>query len=289
MSAKTIIPRGFSYLGGNRWSDITRDERFFCQRLYTKIENNVGKFINHINDKTKLNLPLDVDWEPSYEVCFYRDLWYYNKKLDKKIKLHSPKRTFDLCLFSENRIIIIEAKAQQAFDKEQMELFKKDFEHIQEIAQNVTNHSIDCIVLGLVSNKYSKYLKENKIDFSFERGIFDPSKMLNWEELSELYDNDPVLKRADEVFEENEIFTYGKNNEGYMTGEELQKKFTSDPTCTLCVGRNKGLSGNDLKNDITSGKWRQHRYETKNTSVPPNGNWFTLADFILAIEKHAVL
>lgn len=288
MSTKVAMPRGFSYLDGKRWSDITRDERFFCQKLYTQIETDTNKFINHINDKTKLNLPLDVDWEPSYEVCFYRDLcYYYNKKLGKKIELPS-KRTFDLCLFSENQIIIIEAKAQQVFDRKQIELFKDDLKHIQKIAQNVTNHSIDCIVLGLVSNKYSKYLKENKIDFSFKRGIFDPDKMLNWKELSELYNNDPVLKRADEVFEVEEILTYGKNNEGYMTGEELQKKFASEPGCTLCVGRNKGLSGNDLKNDITSGKWKQHRYETKETSVPPNGNWFTLADFILAIGKHTV-
>jgi len=54
--------------------------------------------------------------------------------LDKAIpndNQYSPKRTFDLCLFSNEHIVIIEAKAQQGFHGDQLKEFEKDEEDIK--------------------------------------------------------------------------------------------------------------------------------------------------------------
>ena len=65
----------FEYLGGSRWSDLTRDERFFCQRLYEIVKSDsVEGFARHISQILFLGLPLGGEWEISYEVCFYRCL-----------------------------------------------------------------------------------------------------------------------------------------------------------------------------------------------------------------------
>ena len=106
---------GFSYLDGKRWAQVTREERFFCAHLFGLLDEDseMQKMLSYINDRTGIALPRDVEWELAFEVCFYRDLRHLEKN---KGELHSPKRTFDLCLFSEGAIVILEAKAQQDFE-----------------------------------------------------------------------------------------------------------------------------------------------------------------------------
>lgn len=84
---------GLEYFNGSRWEDITRDERFFCQRLYELARTGEGlaKFLRLLNEKCSLALSLDVEWELGYEVCFYRDFWHWNSKQGKCFSL---KRTF---------------------------------------------------------------------------------------------------------------------------------------------------------------------------------------------------
>lgn len=112
---------GFDYLDKKNWIDITREERFFCAYLYFDIKKDVNNFINWLNENTldpkyndkKIHLGLDVkqEWDVGFEVCFYRDYKHQNRESVQKD--YSPKRTFDLCLFSPDTIIIIEAKVQQ--------------------------------------------------------------------------------------------------------------------------------------------------------------------------------
>src|SRR5882672_11412807 len=100
---------GFTYLGGNNWSDITREERFFCAELYIKIKNSENAFVRWLNAQEKISISgedCETEWETAFEVCFYRDFPHkFRPEIPDK---YSPKRTFDLCLFSEKNIIIIE-------------------------------------------------------------------------------------------------------------------------------------------------------------------------------------
>ena len=106
---------GLRYLKNNvSWSKVTREERFFCAHLYFLIkEEGLSKFVGYLSEVHNMSLPVDANWEAAYEACFYRDFWYH---WDKKGELFSKKRTFDLCLLSDDMIIVIEAKSNQEFE-----------------------------------------------------------------------------------------------------------------------------------------------------------------------------
>jgi len=102
---------GFIYLDGKNWIDVTREERLFCSYLYWDIKKSVKDFVSWLSTISGLALRFDDTWEVGYEVCFYRDLQKFRRKpLD--LTRYSRKRTFDICLFSESTIVIIEAKVQ---------------------------------------------------------------------------------------------------------------------------------------------------------------------------------
>jgi hypothetical protein len=118
---------GFEYFEGKNWIDISREERLYCAHLYFQIRGKELEFVKWLNENHKMKLPTESEWEIGYEVCLYRD--YFKQLRDETICKdnvdYPPKRTFDLCLFSEENIVIIEAKVQQRFDAEQSEVFKQ--------------------------------------------------------------------------------------------------------------------------------------------------------------------
>ncbi len=231
---------GLSYLNGKTWSEVTRDERFFCSHLYNLIINNgIAQFLSYLNEKHRVNFDTNTYWEIGYEVCFYRDFWHLN---GKKTKLFSPKRTFDLCLFSEKAIIIIEAKSDQRFEADQLESFEKDKNQV--IAET---HVKSIFLIGLKSSKY-------QVPTEFELVFNGP--ILSWGELATFYNNDSILQRANDIFDPGKEISYGKNNKsGYMTGLQLQKHYSNGEE--FFVGRSGGLNGSILRKDIESGNWKQ--------------------------------
>lgn len=84
---------------GKPWLEITREERYFCAELFFEIRNDPKRFINFLNKNKILEFNPDQDWEIGYEVCFYRDLLYSDRKRVRKYEKYPTKRTFDLCLF----------------------------------------------------------------------------------------------------------------------------------------------------------------------------------------------
>ena len=256
----------WDYLKGKTWAEITRDERFFCQHLYHLIRTSPRGFVAEINRITGLTLDAQTPWEIGYEVCFYRDFWHL---MEKKVVLHSPKRTFDLCLFSKNDIVIIEAKAQQSFenDSSQEDSFKRDKILVAELTKaNVT-------LIGLASSNYltpqrkSKLLTEVKIS---AQPIF--AGLLCWSDLSTYFSNDLVLARADEIYE--------KSQKGSLSGEQLLT--VGDILKSIGAGK-EFLIGCDgglkkfakLVHQVPSKKFR-----TSADTTPPNRNWFSSSEVI---------
>lgn len=256
---------GFSYLNGLSWAEVTREERFFCQHLYSLLrKDGPTTFLAYVNRKVGISLPLDAAWEPAYEACFYRDLRYLKGRTGP---LFSPKRTFDLCLFSQQAILIVEAKAQQSFDGEQLGSFAADRDQVRELTGVAT------YVVGLASSACPTAIGCNE--------VFD-GPLLTWRDLASLYGGDATLLRADAVFDPDQRDTWGKNNQGgHMTGEELLSAFARGDS--LFVGRRGGLCGPLFAEDARSGSWRTRRYETTPSSTPPNDNWFRLEDFAKAV------
>lgn len=144
---------GFTYLKTQTWRQVTREERFFCSHLYHSLIGKENEFLGWLNKKLDLNLPAQIEWEVSYEVCFYRD--YYKTILNQTAPEEIRKRTFDLCLFSESLILIIEAKVQQDFEKDQIEFLKEDVERIE----NLLDNKVKVIPILLGTQKHIDNLK----------------------------------------------------------------------------------------------------------------------------------
>jgi len=171
---------GFTYLDGKNWVDVTREERLFCLYLYWDIKDKEKEFVLWLNENWDLGLSVDDNWEAGYEVCFYRDIQKLRKEpLD--LSRYSRKRTFDLCLFSENAIIIIEAKVQQMFNKREIQKFQKDRVNIPKII----GKNLDVLVLALASSVYFSNYRRYGRNNILSKPNFDA--LITWKQIGEMY------------------------------------------------------------------------------------------------------
>jgi len=191
---------GFAYFGKEKWINISREERLFCAHLYWAIKSRENKFLEWISQRHQCGIrftssEIESDWEVGYEVCLYRD---YLKNKGESIKSgdysSKVKRTFDLCLFSKRRIIIIEAKVCELFKKSQVESLEADIIQIPELLE--TPVRVDAIAIA--SSKYFKnYEKRHRKDESNLLQAF--SCRITWSELEDFY-NDSIFRWADSIY-----------------------------------------------------------------------------------------
>ena len=159
---------GLCWLKGKTWRQVTREERYFCAELFSVIRQDFRGFVQFLNKEshwvgegnTRPNP--ETNWDPAYEICFYRDIGFYRDsgkngtELDGKF---SRKRTFDLALFSNKAIILIEAKVHQGFDGKQLGYLKSDRENVSKWT-NVPKEMI--FLVGLISSEYHPRCKTQK-------------------------------------------------------------------------------------------------------------------------------
>lgn len=195
-----------TYLNNNSWLDITREERYYCSELFFHFREDPLKLINLLFKTKTINCldkkDLKSKWEIGYEVCFYRDLIHHlNKTRDNKIKIdnYNRKRTFDLCLFSENKILIIEAKVQSGFDSKQMKHFKKDEKHFNNLGIKEGIKFPEIHLVGLAADTYfinvekpgrkgiPELIKENYLTWS---DIYNGTEKIKiFQKANQLYNN----------------------------------------------------------------------------------------------------
>lgn len=193
--------RDLSWLCGKTWGQVTREERYFCAELFFVIREDIRKdnhrfvqFLNRENHWKKAHRPIPkMNWDPAYEVCFYRDIarHYYSIGKDKPKGDFSQKRTFDLALFSNEAIILIEAKAHQGYTTDQLGWLDCDYKNVRKWVK-VREEMI--FRVGLISSKY--------------RPVCDTQKhfdlIITWSGLACLYGDDArakqIFSRADEIY-----------------------------------------------------------------------------------------
>lgn len=174
-----------NYFNNKTWAQISREERFFCAELFFEIRNNPKPFLELLGKKSD-------SYEIAYEVCLYRDLL---KAYGKSIKATSlpQKRTFDLALFSEDEIIIIEAKANTGFDSKQLESFNEDIANIGSLFKLIGHKTPKISSIAIYSSRYSPKAKT----------IVDFQKTITWKELSEIYPaKSELFISADETYKD---------------------------------------------------------------------------------------
>lgn len=180
------------YLHDRNWANWSREERFFCAVLFEYIRRDPSAFAKWVNEHASLGLDMEGDWEVGYEVAFYRDyLWSTEKSARES---HYPaKRTFDLCLFGRQSIVIIEAKVFEHFKGDQNKEFAKDKKRITGLPGF---QSIDVRTVALASSKYfenaDKYAKPETLK------VFDG--VIKWSDLFEFY-GDKLFSRADLLYQ----------------------------------------------------------------------------------------
>jgi hypothetical protein len=267
---KGVDEVGFKYLDGNRWEEVTREERFYCQRLFELVRGeSVEGFVQYLIETLSLEISPIGEWELGFEVCFYRDLWQLR---NRNGALYSPKRTFDLCLFGESAIIIIEAKAASGFDQMQNNYFREDIKQVREITK------VEAVRLVGLCSSHCELDEDTMI--TFERRI------VFWRDLAARYNNDMILKRANDIYNKAEIFTkYGRNSDVKLSGSALLEAYRGG--ASWWVGRGGGgFLGDRFLNDVQSGLWRTQMYEV-NTSAEaaPSPNFFGLDEFARAVGE----
>ena len=124
-----ILEDRMEYLNGKTWDEITREERFFCAELFYELKKNPKPFL----DICKLNS--NQKYEIGFEVCFYCDILKAYEMENNEY--FSPKRTFDLVLFSDEKIHIFEAKSHQGFKNEQLKDIIKDPDEIRKLFEKI--------------------------------------------------------------------------------------------------------------------------------------------------------
>ena len=136
-----------------KWQDKTREERQFCAGLYNEIRRCPGRFVALLNSceihrDAMPTLKQSEFVDVGFEVAFYRDITKMGFKTftDDCVK---RQRKFDLALFFERHLIVIEAEAQQSFGKSDIENLERDQTLLGDRLRGVTT----CFV-GLCSSKY---------------------------------------------------------------------------------------------------------------------------------------
>ena len=200
---------GFSHLGNKNWRDITRDERYFCAELFFHIKGKEKEFVNWLMKQPSINCisveDIEAEWEIGYEVCFYRDYIRVigeknkNRNIKKSLEKYPVKRTFDLCLFSEKKIIIIEAKAQQGFHSEQNSEFEKD----RNLLRTLLDEKVSINFIALCSSVHFKNLEKHGKEKGLPK-VFE-GNWISWNQLKDFNNGNPVFDRAEGLYNDKKI------------------------------------------------------------------------------------
>lgn len=117
-----------------KWSEVTREERFFTSFLFHDVQQNQQPLLKLLHSKLELHFDISII-DVGYEACFFRDAYHTEPKLIKKRQRPLEKQTFDIMLWlSDQSIVIIEAKAQQGFSMKQLDMLDQSLSIMLELS-----------------------------------------------------------------------------------------------------------------------------------------------------------
>jgi hypothetical protein len=183
---------GIGYLQDQPWSDWTREERFFCAILFSHARQDPAAFARWLIGTTGLKIEADGEWDLGYEVCFYRDYLWQQGGSAKHQDLPA-KRTFDLCLFGERDLIVIEAKVCEAYTRAQNDDFAHDKARIARLSGM---EGIGVLLVALASSRY--FANADRYGRAETLEVFE-GHPISWQQLADHY-GDEFLGQADGMY-----------------------------------------------------------------------------------------
>jgi len=166
-------------------SEITRTEVFFTGSLYHACIKNKDAIESLLISKLGLE-ETEVITDSGHEVCFFRDFakeGYINRE-----NASFEKQTFDnVFIFSENTVVLIEAKAHQGFSPKQVRYMPDAAEKIKKSRQ-LPFEKVHLV--GICSSKYSP--RPNTVR--------DLDAVITWAEVAMCFHDDSVFLRADNIY-----------------------------------------------------------------------------------------
>lgn len=179
------------YLSDKPWTSWSREERLFCAVLWEHGRKDVPALADWLIQTAQLDVSPAGEWDLGYEVCLYRDLLWHKRGLTAAGSSLPYKRTFDLCLFGEVTVIVIEAKVCETFKPIQCADFARDAERIRTL-EGMSD--LDVKLVALASSRYFT----NQPKYS-PGALSDFDGQVSWLQAAQRYD-DPLLWQADRMY-----------------------------------------------------------------------------------------
>ena len=168
-----------------KWSEISREERFFTAMLFHDVLAEKDPLLTLLGKKLRLSEQSKII-DVAFEAAFFRDAALENRI--ESSPAHEAQK-FDLMLgFSDKRTVIIEAKAQQGFRTDQIEML-----HMARTLMEGSRlwPATKVHIVGLWSSQYSpRQTTRNSFDAFF-----------TWLEVADIYpENQEIYRRADSIY-----------------------------------------------------------------------------------------
>lgn len=198
------------YLKNGSWSKTTREERQYCAELYSLINkpDALNNFVQKVNEKKDAfdpeknnRIPINPE-EIGFEVNLFRDESFY-RRIGMKDQNFPKSRHYDMCLFYINELVIIEAKAEQSLDLDQLNGESERIRGLYKTA-NVPHLCPEIGFFFILSSKYttSEIRKVRLTDILTALG--EKTKYYGcatWCDLSDVYENKKEsFQRADSIY-----------------------------------------------------------------------------------------
>ncbi len=78
--------------------------------------------------------------------------------------------------------------------------------------------------------------------------------------------------------------SFGENRDGLLAGEAIRSAQQDGSLRFTLMGRQGGLQGGALAQDLADGSWRRRKYEVRYEPLVAR-NWFVITDFLARLPQ----
>jgi hypothetical protein len=127
-----------------------------------------------------------------------------------------------------------------------------------------------------------------------EFGDHGPTLMVTWEDILREYEDVESARYFHEILRiglhdyktlKGRMLSFRMHADGTLTGAEILRGHQNGTLEFQAMGRQGGIDGDPLKDDITKNRWQKHQYEVRRSSAVLATNWFPVSDFVALISR----